>query len=173
MSEEKKDSSKIISNELLEYSRDLFDHYTSDYDTIDNKSLGVIGIAGLLVGLGALNADTLAELIKKLSYGQCVDILSMVAIGFHLIFLVACIINALSAFQVKEIDYPNGLCELPYKSVEQQKIAIFGSFSKSVENIEKLNLQKAEKLRQSVNCITISIFSLILFVLLAVIDKCK
>lgn len=165
------------SQELIDYSKALFDRHAADFDTLDNKALGVIGIAGLLVGFQALNIDTLSELLQCFldNQFQWVPLFALLALIIHGVFLIICIWKALSAFQVKDFNYPDGVDKLVQKAGGQEKIIaeIVDTYRETADDIERINNDKAAKLKTSVNSITIAILSLIAFMFFMVIYKCK
>jgi len=164
------------SPELIDYSRHLFDRYAADFDTLDNKALGVIGIAGLLIGFQALNIDTTSEIIKCFDKGFClIPCLALVALAFHALFLILCILKALTAFQIKEFEYPSDVDDLLINAKVKQNLLknITHKYKKATLDLEKINSQKAEALKKSVKFIGKAIIFLIVFIFLMVLLRCK
>jgi len=175
--EEDKAKDKFSSSELIDYSKAMFDRHAADFDTLDNKALGVIGIAGLLVGFQALNIDTLSELMKCFLENNFawIPLLAMLALLVHGISLVVCILKALSAFQVKVFQYPDGVDKLVQRAGDKEKIIaeIVDAYRGTTDDIERINDDKAAKLKCAVNSITIAILALIAFMGFMVIYKCE
>lgn len=57
---EQKNDKRDVPIELLDYAKSNFDLSASDFDHLDSKAIGVLGITGLLVSLQAVNLDNLA-----------------------------------------------------------------------------------------------------------------
>ena len=175
--EESNAKDNFSSSELIDYSKAMFDRHAADFDTLDNKALGVIGIAGLLVGFQALNIDTLSELMKCFLENnfEWIPLFALLALLTHGVCLIICILKALSAFQVKDFHYPDGVEILVQKAGDQKKITaeIVDAFRESAKDLERVGNEKAVKLKCSVNSITIAILALIAFMFFMVLYKCK
>jgi hypothetical protein len=174
MSEEKKQFE--YGQELIDYSKHLFDRYAVDFDTLDNKALGVIGIAGILIGFQALNIDTTAEIIKCFESGfYWLPCCALITLATHAFFLILCILKALAAFQVKDFDYPGNVDDLLVNVKIKQDLLrnITNTYKDITLSIEKINNQKAAELKKSVQFIIIAIMSLVAFIFFMILLKCE
>lgn len=162
--------------ELIDYSKHLFDRYAADFDTLDNKALGVIGIAGLLIGFQALNIDTTAEIVKCFENGFCwLPFLALVALVIHAFFLILCILKALTAFQIVDFEYPGDVDVMLVNVKDKQELLhnIINTYKETTKSIEQVNIQKAKALEKSVHFIIRAIISLIVFIFLMILIKSK
>jgi hypothetical protein len=168
---------KMASSEIHDYSKALFDQQTADFDTLDNKALGVIGIAGLLAGFQVLSIDTLSELVKCVlnTQFQWLPFLALVSLAAHGMCLIVCICTGLITFQVKEFHYPDGVHKFVQDADTKEKILaeIVNTYEEVAEELGKINKDKAEQLKYSVWSITAAILSLIVFLVFMVMYKCK
>jgi hypothetical protein len=173
----KKKGYKRSSPDLLAYSRGLFDRYAADFDTLDNKALGVIGIAGLLVGFQAMNVDTTAELLGcfKSEGCICLSLFALVFLVVHAGGLVVCILKALTAFQVRDFEYPGSIKDLLKDANTNEAVRenIIDAYEHGAERLNEINQDKARKLKSSVRSITVAIIALIAYMVFMAIYKCR
>lgn len=176
MSNKEKDYNRS-SQDLIAYSKGLFDRHASDFDTLDNKALGVIGIAGLLVGFQAMSIDTTAELLGcfKSDGCNCMPLFALISLVVHAGGLVACILNALTAFQVKDFEYPGNTKELLKDTSTNGTIYenIIDAYEHIAEKLNEINTDKARKLKNSVRSITVAIIALIAYMVFMAMYKCR
>ncbi len=179
--EEKKENPVPL--ELLEYSKAQFDRHAADFDVLDSKALGIMGIIGLLIGFQALNVDNTASIFKDFCIGKCPFWLCSSLFLLLLIHggsLIIGITKALFAYQIKDIDYPTSIKELigeyrnnkdSNKALEALKMDIVNTYGCAVSSLEGNNSIKSEHLKWSVKAIFISVVSLIAFLVLMLIYK--
>ena len=160
--------------ELLEYAKSIFDRYAGDFDHLDNKSLGIMGIVGLLVSFQALSFDNLLSLFCGLSNNQS-SYLLYITIFFLLIHAVSLLVSisfALCAFQVRDIEYPTDVLELVerYRRIDEEekamlhlKVDIVKTYANSIGNLDRANVSKAKHLKRSLIAIFVAIISLGVF----------
>jgi len=167
--------------ELIEYSKSIFDRYASDFDHLDNKSIGIMGVVGLLLGFQALNLENLSYIALAFVKRQMLWLVSItiIALLFHLISIIFGLCRALSAFQVKSIEYPAEVMDLATKfrkdqsenRVDHLKVDIVKTYANSIDSLYDGCIIKAEYLKQSVITIFVSLISLAVFVALLFIHK--
>jgi hypothetical protein len=168
--------------ELLDYSKSIFDRYANDFDHLDNKALGVMGVVGLLVSFQALSLDNLVFLFRDFTKAQSPYLLCMTVIFLlaHAVSLVISMIFGLRAFQVRDLDYPTAVMELverfrrvdkKEKAANYLKIDIVKTYSTSINAFDSANAIKSKHLKQSVILLFIAVISLVVFVFLLLIDK--
>ncbi len=167
----------LYSNELIDYAKAQFDRYACDFDVLDNKALGIIGIAGLLVGFQVLNTETTTELVKCFFADGCVCLpfLALLSLMVHGVCLILCMVKALFAIQVKDFDYPGEVNEIIKGSESEEEVSrkIIEAYSKAAISIDKCNRQKASNLKLAVKSITISILALIAYLAFMVFFYCN
>lgn len=167
----------VICSEVIDYARHLFDRHAIDFDTLDKKALGSIGIAGLLVGFQAISVDATVELIQCFRNEGCcsLPLFSLIFLVIHAGCLVISIWKSLATFQVREFDYPASVKE--QLKGESSKVKVFqniiDAYDETTTALGEINYDKAAKLKSAVWLLTFSILSLIPFLLFMIISKCK
>jgi uncharacterized membrane protein (Fun14 family) len=167
--------------ELIEYSKSIFDRYASDFDHLDNKSIGIMGVVGLLVGFQALNLENLVYIVLAVAKRQMLWLayITIIALLFHLISIILSLCRALSAFQVKSIEYPTDVVDLVTKfrkdqsenRVDHLKVDIVKTYANSIDSLYKGCTIKAKNLKQSVFAIFVAVISLVVYIALLLIHK--
>ncbi len=164
--------------ELIDYAKSMFDRYAADFDHLDNKAIGVIGVVGLLVSFQALSFENLVYIFHAAVIGEipCLECLTIISLGFHVFFLIYSICRALSAFQVRSFEYPADVMELADKfrkenSTNRLKVDIVKTYSKSIDSLDKIISTKAKHLKQSLFGIFSAVISLMVFLALLLIHK--
>jgi len=104
---EKPSENQNVPVELLDYAKSNFDLYASDFNHLDNKAIGVLGITGLLISLQAASMDNIVSLFISIVNGKwsCLTCFGILAFIVYAASLVCCIIFALRSFQVKQYAY--------------------------------------------------------------------
>lgn len=168
--------------ELIEYSKSMFNRQAADFDHLDNKSLGIMGVVGLLISLQALSLDYILYLVASLSKQElfCVTFLALLAL-LALLTLLACIIffmlsiyNSFNAFQVRDLEYPTKvdiLIKIYLSKKDQLNKSIIDTYKNSTLDFVKVNYDKAEYLKHSVRYVMIGLVLLFIYFVLLVIHK--
>lgn len=170
-------------SELIEYAKHIFDRNTSDFDTLDNKALGIIGIVGVIVALNFLKINELVEIFQKPAencvwYSLYHIKLSLFII--HGVSAIAVFIFSLVALQIKEIDYPTDIKDLidVWRKEKTEDLAskklrvdIIHSYGESIKCIERLNLRKADRIKIAVISLIFSIISLAILLVISLASK--
>lgn len=161
--------------ECIDYAKSSLDRYASDFDTLDNKALGIIGIASLLVGIQAFNIDVVLELIKCLiDNGFCwLPFLSLFSLFIHFLFLILCIAFALKVYRVREFNYPDDIYKIPVDDNNKDKLfqGIVQTYTASSNELAKINEEKAKDLKVSIWFIFLSVIVLVIFMLFMILYK--
>lgn len=179
---EQKNDKQDVPVELLDYAKSNFDLSASDFDHLDSKAIGVLGITGLLVSLQAVNLDNLAYFFSSIVDGKysCLICLGMLAFVIYIVSLVCCTVFALCAFQVKHLDYPCDVMEIveKFRKVDNKqkatnllKVDIVKAYANSTSDIERINSKKAKYLKRAVLFVFFTVLSLLVFSGLLLVHK--
>ncbi len=180
---EQKNDKQDVPIELLDYAKSNFDLSASDFDHLDSKAIGVLGITGLLVSLQAGNLDNLVYFFGVFVNGKLFGLtcIGLFILTIYSISLVCCIIFALRSFQVRDLNYPTDVMKIverfrniddtKEKTSASLKIDIVKAYANSTSDIEQKNAEKARCLKQAVTSIFAAILSLIFLLLLIFIHK--
>jgi len=163
--------------ECIDYSKSSLDRYAADFDTLDNKALGIIGISSFLAGIQAFNIDTIIELVKYLiSNGFCwLPFLSLMSLIAHFALLISCITFALRVYRVRDFNYPDDIYKLPVDDGNKDKLLqeIVETYTASSNELARINTEKADDLRISIKCILWAVIVLVVFMLFMIFYKCR
>lgn len=171
-----------VPQELLDYSKHIFDRHAADFDHLDNKAIGVMGIVGLLVSFQTLRFESMLSLFNDVSKtgSPCVLYTTLIILLVYGIFLAISIWFALCAFQVRELEYPTEVMELVerYRKIDKDekvishlRVNIIKTYASSISSLQETNARKAKYLKISVISVFIAIVSLGLFLIFQLIYK--
>jgi hypothetical protein len=161
---EQQNHKQDVPTELLDYAKSNFDLYAADFNHLDNKAIGVLGITGLLVSLQAASLDNATYFFRSITDGKCSCLIcfGMLVFVVYAISLVCCIIFALRSFQVRQLDYPSNVMEHvenfrknndTEEASAKLKVDIVKTYADSTNDIGKNNHEKAKHLKRAVWCI--------------------
>ena len=177
------DKDQKVPIELVEYSKNQFERFVAVYDALDGKSLGIMGIIGLLVGFQAISFDNIIKIIKVIINNKEHNTLCIAIIITFLIYAVFLIFGALFSllsYTIRKIEYPTSAKKIrdeylkikePEKGFEILKVDILNTYIKAAQNIENNNHVKSKILKCSIFCTLISLISLIFALILIVVYK--
>ena len=172
----------VVPTDLIDYTKILFDRYAADFDHIDNKSIGIMAIAGLLVGFQALSLDNFNYLIDSFAKKEytCCLCCSALALLLHAFSVVFSLIFVLLSFKPRSFDYPTDVNELidnyrksedKKKAIPELQINIIKSLDHSVQSLNNTISSKVNFLKWSIRGVFCSLIFLMLFVLLMIFHK--